>query len=65
MLPGNHVSLVLSAGHIVLATSAVVGLTFIPKIWCINFGEKNFIMLFIVDGISLARSKGRESVYYQ
>ena len=40
VLPGNHVSLVLSSGHLVLAASAVVGLTFIPKVWCINFGKK-------------------------
>ena len=44
VLPGNHVSLVLSSGHLVLAASAVVGLTFIPKVWCSNFHlawEKN------------------------
>ena len=32
VLPGNHVQLVLSAGHLVLAASAIVGLTFIPKV---------------------------------
>ena len=37
VLPGNHISLVLSAGHLVLAASAIVGLTFILKVWCINF----------------------------
>ena len=37
VLPGNHISIVLSAGHLVLAASAIVGLTFIPKVWCINF----------------------------
>ena len=32
VLPGNHISIVLSSGHLVLTASAIVGLTFIPKV---------------------------------
>ena len=66
VLPGNHTSIVLSAGHLVLAASAIVGLTFIPKVLCtgiLTCTAEN--QLFIIDDISLARSKRRESVYYQ